>query len=193
MTSSNTVAGNACTGSGFGPAHIDAVIGILKAYTTRVGSGPFPTELFDATGEQLQQKGGEFGATTGRKRRCGWLDSIVANEAIRLNGITGLAVTKLDVLSGQESIRVATAYEADGRQFRAMPSNIRTVEKVKPLYEDINGWQEEISGVRTLEELPVEARDYIRRIEDLTETQAAIISVGPARNETLLLKNPFAG
>jgi adenylosuccinate synthase len=193
VTSSNTVAGNACTGSGFGPAHIDAVIGILKAYTTRVGSGPFPTELFDATGEQLQQKGGEFGATTGRKRRCGWLDSIVANEAIRLNGITGLAVTKLDVLSGQETIRVATAYEADGRKFSSMPSNIRTVEKVKPLYEDVSGWQEEISGVRSLEELPMEARDYISRIEDLTETPAAIISVGPARDETLLLKNPFAG
>jgi adenylosuccinate synthase len=193
VTSSNTVAGNACTGSGFGPAHIDAVIGILKAYTTRVGSGPFPTELFDATGEQLQQKGGEFGATTGRKRRCGWLDSIVANEAIRLNGITGLAVTKLDVLSGQKTIRVATAYEADGRKFSSMPSNIRTVEKVKPLYEDISGWQEEISGVLSLEELPMEARDYIRRIEDLTETPAAIISVGPARDETLLLKNPFAG
>jgi len=191
VTSSNTVAGNACTGSGFGPAHIDAVIGILKAYTTRVGSGPFPSELFDETGDQLQRKGGEFGATTGRKRRCGWLDSVVANEAIRLNGITGLAVTKLDVLSGQSTLKIATSYEADGKEFTAMPSNIRTTEKVKPIYEEIPGWQEEIGAARSVEDLPMQARDYIKRIEDITETPAAIISVGPARDETLLLKNPF--
>ncbi len=193
VTSSNTVAGNACTGSGFGPVHIDAVIGILKAYTTRVGSGPFPTELFDDTGDQLQRKGGEFGATTGRKRRCGWLDSVVANEAIRLNSITGLAVTKLDVLSGQPKIKIATSYDADGRVFRAMPSNIRMTEKVKPVYEEIPGWQEEIDRARSVEDLPMQARDYIKRIEDITETPAVIISVGPARDETLLLQNPFSG
>lgn len=193
VTSSNTVAGNACTGSGFGPVHIDAVIGILKAYTTRVGSGPFPTELFDDTGDQLQRKGGEFGATTGRKRRCGWLDSVVANEAIRLNSITGLAVTKLDVLSGQQKIKIATSYNADGRVFRAMPSNIRMTEKVKPVYEEIPGWQEEIDRARSVEDLPMQARDYIKRIEDITETPAVIISVGPARDETLLLQNPFSG
>jgi len=191
VTSSNTVAGNACTGSGFGPVHINAVIGILKAYTTRVGSGPFPTELFDNTGEQLQRKGGEFGATTGRKRRCGWLDSVVANEAIRLNGITGLAVTKLDVLSGQPTVKIATSYEADGRVFRAMPSNIRLTEKVKPVYEEVPGWEEEIDAARSVQDLPMQARDYIKRIEDITETPAAIISVGPARDETLLLQNPF--
>ncbi|MDH3391323.1 MAG: adenylosuccinate synthase, partial [Desulfobulbaceae bacterium] len=144
VTSSNTVASNACTGSGFGPVHIDAVIGILKAYTTRVGSGPFPSELFDETGEQLQQKGGEFGATTGRKRRCGWLDSVVANDAVRLNSITGLAVTKLDVLSGQSTLKIATSYEADGKKYTSMPSNIRLAEKVKPAYEEIPGWQEDI-------------------------------------------------
>ena len=193
VTSSNTVAGNACTGSGFGPVHIDAVIGILKAYTTRVGSGPFPSELFDDTGEQLQRKGGEFGATTGRKRRCGWLDSVVANEAIRLNGITGLAVTKLDVLSGQSNLKIATSYEAAGKKFKAMPSNIRVTQHVKPVYEEVGGWQEEIGGVRSLDDLPVQARDYIKRIEDITETPAVIISVGPARDETLLLQNPFAG
>jgi adenylosuccinate synthase len=193
VTSSNTVAGNACTGSGFGPVHIDAVIGILKAYTTRVGSGPFPSELFDDTGDQLQKKGGEFGATTGRKRRCGWLDSVVANEAIRLNSITGLAITKLDVLSGQPTIKIATSYEADGKEFKAMPSNIRVTEKVKPVYEEIPGWQEEIDTARSVEDLPMQARDYIKRIEDITETPAAIISVGPARDETLLLKNPFIG
>ena len=193
VTSSNTVAGNACTGSGFGPVHIDAVIGILKAYTTRVGSGPFPSELFDETGEQLQKKGGEFGATTGRKRRCGWLDSVVANEAIRLNSITGLAVTKLDVLSGQSVLKIATSYEADDQTFKAMPSNIRITEKVKPVYEEVAGWQEEIGAARSLDDLPRQARDYIKRIEDITETPAVIISVGPARDETLLLKNPFTG
>ncbi len=192
VTSSNTVSGNACIGTGFGPSHIDSVIGILKAYTTRVGSGPFPTELFDATGDQLQEKGGEFGATTGRKRRCGWLDAVVANDAVRLNGITGLAVTKLDVLSGQAQLKIGTSYDADGRNFTTMPSNIRLTEKAKPIYENISGWQEEIDHVRNMEDLPVQARDYIKRIEDITETPAVIVSVGPARDETLLLKNPFA-
>ena len=192
VTSSNTVAGNACTGSGFGPVHIDAVIGILKAYTTRVGSGPFPTELFDETGDQLQEKGGEFGATTGRKRRCGWLDSVVANEAIRLSSITGLAITKLDVLSGQPVIKIATSYMADGMKFEAMPGNIRLTEKIKPVYEEVPGWREEIGSARSVADLPQQARDYIKRIEDITETPAVIISVGPARDETLLLKNPFA-
>lgn len=192
VTSSNTVSGNACIGAGFGPSHIDSVIGILKAYTTRVGSGPLPSELFDATGDQLQEKGGEFGATTGRKRRCGWLDAVVANDAVRLNGITGLAVTKLDVLSGQPQLKIATSYDAAGRNFTTMPSNIRLTEKAKPVYEEIPGWQEEIDHVRNMEDLPVQARDYIKRIEDITETPAVIVSVGPARDETMLLKNPFA-
>ncbi|MBU0484783.1 MAG: adenylosuccinate synthase [Proteobacteria bacterium] len=192
VTSSNTVAGNACTGSGFGPSHIDCVIGILKAYTTRVGEGPFPTELFDATGDELQKKGGEFGATTGRKRRCGWLDAILAQEAVRLNGINGLAITKLDVLSGQDTLKIATSYSHDGKNYTAMPGNIRTVEKLKPNYEEIPGWQEEISQVRSVEDLPRKARDYVKRIEDLTETPAYLLSVGPDREETMLLKNPFA-
>ena len=183
VTSSNTIAGNACIGSGFGPAHIDEVIGILKAYTTRVGEGPFPTELFDDVGDAIQKKGGEFGATTGRKRRCGWLDAVVASEAVRLNGVTGLAITKLDVLSGQGDLKIATSYEADGKTFTAMPGNIRTT--AKP------GWQEDITAVRSLEDLPVSARDYVRRIEDLTGTPASIVSVGPDRAETLLLRNPF--
>jgi adenylosuccinate synthase len=191
VTSSNTVASNACTGTGFGPVHIDAVIGILKAYTTRVGSGPFPSELFDETGDQLQQKGGEFGATTGRKRRCGWLDTVVANEAVRINSVTGLAITKLDVLSGQSTIKIATSYESEGKKYNAMPSNIRITERVKPVYEDIAGWQDEIGNARDFDDLPQPARDYIKRIEDITETPAAIISVGPDRDETLLLKNPF--
>ncbi|MFZ5764316.1 MAG: adenylosuccinate synthase [Thermodesulfobacteriota bacterium] len=191
VTSSNVVAGNACTGSGFGPAHIDAVIGILKAYTTRVGEGPFPTELFDATGDGLQQRGGEFGATTGRKRRCGWLDAVVANEAVRLNGITGLAITKLDVLSGEKTLKIATSYQADGRTYRAMPANIRTTQKIEPAYEEMPGWQEDISGVRHVDDLPRQARDYVRRIEELTGTPVMLLSVGPDRSETLLLDNPF--
>jgi adenylosuccinate synthase len=191
VTSSNTIAGNACNGSGFGPAHIDAVIGIMKAYTTRVGAGPFPTELFDATGEQLQKKGHEFGATTGRQRRCGWLDGVVAQDAARLNGLTGLALTKLDVLSGQETIRFATAYEHDGTTLTAMPSNIRHAAQVKPIYEDLPGWKEDIDHVRDFDSLPGQARDYIRRIEDYTGIPAQIVSVGPDREETLLLSNPF--
>jgi adenylosuccinate synthase len=191
VTSSNTIAGNACTGSGFGPSHIDCVIGIIKAYSTRVGEGPFPTELFNETGDALQKKGGEFGATTGRKRRCGWLDGVLAQEAVRLNGINGLAITKLDVLSGQNTLKIATAYEADGKTYHAMPGNIKTTERLQPVYEDIEGWQEEIDHVLNMDDLPQTARDYIKRIEDLSETPAYIVSVGPGREQTMLLKNPF--
>ena len=191
VTSSNTVAGNACNGSGFGPTHIDSVIGILKAYTTRVGEGPFPTELHDQTGEALQRKGGEFGATTGRKRRCGWLDGVVASDAVRLNGLTGLAITKLDVLSGQPKIKMATSYELGDRSLSAMPSNIRDAARVKPVYEELAGWQSEINEVTAYEDLPVEAKDYVKRIEDFTGVEAVIVSVGPDRDETLLLKDPF--
>lgn len=191
VTSSNTIAGNACTGSGFGPSHIDCVIGILKAYTTRVGEGPFPTELLDATGDALQQKGGEFGATTGRKRRCGWLDGVIAREAVRLNGINGLAITKLDVLSGQPTLKLATSYEADGKKMTAMPGNIKTYAKMQPVYENLAGWSEEISQARSVDDLPAKARDYVKRIEEFTETPAYILSVGPGREQTMLLKNPF--
>lgn len=191
VTSSNTIAGNACTGTGFGPAHIDAVIGIQKAYTTRVGSGPFPTELFDDTGKELQRKGGEFGATTGRRRRCGWLDGVVATDAVRINGLTGLALTKLDVLSGQPTLKICTRYECDGTTYTAMPGNIRTTSNLKPVYEEIAGWQEEISKIRDFDALPRNARDYIRRVEDFTGVSADIVSVGPDREETLLLNNPF--
>ncbi len=167
VTSSNTIAANACTGSGYGPVHIDEVIGILKAYTTRVGEGPFPTELFDDVGEQLQRKGGEFGATTGRKRRCGWLDGVVANDAVRLNSLTGLAITKLDVLSGQPVVKMATSYTCNGDTLHTMPSNIKQAKELKPVYEQIPGWSEEIDGVRAYEDLPQAAKDYVNRIEDL--------------------------
>jgi adenylosuccinate synthase len=191
VTSSNTIAGNACNGSGFGPAHIDSVVGIMKAYTTRVGAGPFPTELFDETGNQLQEKGGEFGATTGRRRRCGWLDGVVSNDAVRLNGLTGLAITKLDVLSGQKKIKMATSYELEGRTISAMPSNIKQAGAVTPVYESLEGWQEDIDKVREYEDLPTQAKDYIRRLEDFTGVPANIVSVGPDRAETLMLTNPF--
>ncbi|MDR3629406.1 MAG: adenylosuccinate synthase [Desulfocapsaceae bacterium] len=191
VTSSNTIAGNACTGAGFGPAHIDAVVGILKAYTTRVGEGPFPTELFDTVGEELQKKGGEFGATTGRKRRCGWLDGVVAADAVRLNGLTGFALTKLDVLSGQPQLKIATGYDVQGKRFSTMPCSINQAAAIKPVYETMPGWQADISGVRDIGDLPVQARDYIKRIEDMTGVGADIVSVGPDREETLLLRNPF--
>ena len=191
VTSSNTVAGNACNGAGFGPTHIDSVIGILKAYTTRVGEGPFPTELHDETGEQLQRKGGEFGATTGRKRRCGWLDGVVASDAVRLNGLTGLAITKLDVLSGQTRIKMATSYKLDERSLSAMPANVKDAGRVEPVYEEMSGWQSEINEITSYDDLPFEARDYVKRIEDFTGVEAVIVSVGPDRDETLLLKDPF--
>ncbi|MBW6521667.1 MAG: adenylosuccinate synthase [Desulfoarculaceae bacterium] len=191
VTSSNTIAGNACNGSGFGPAHIDSVIGIMKAYTTRVGEGPFPTELCDGVGEELQKNGGEFGATTGRKRRCGWLDGVVAADAVRLNGLTGLALTKLDVLSGQPVLKIATEYELAGKRLSAMPCNIRQAAAVKPVYEELDGWQEDITGVRDFDDLPVKARDYIKRIEEFTGVETMLVSVGPDRDETMLLKNPF--
>jgi len=191
VTSSNTIAGNACNGSGFGPAHIDSVVGIIKAYTTRVGAGPFPTELFDEVGGQLQEKGHEFGATTGRRRRCGWLDGVVAQDAVRLNGLTGFAVTKLDVLSGQKTIKMATSYQLNGKSLGAMPTNIQQAAAVQPVYEEIPGWEEEIAGIRNFDDLPVAAKDYIRRIEDFTEVKVQIVSVGPDRSETFMLENPF--
>jgi adenylosuccinate synthase len=193
VTSSNTIAGNACIGSGFGPAHVDEVIGIVKAYTTRVGEGPFPTELpeGDPIGDELQAKGGEFGATTGRRRRCGWLDMVVVNDAVRLNGLTGLAVTKLDVLSGQPALKIGRKYTVEGKEFTCMPGNIRKTSLARPVYEEVHGWDEEISGVRDFGDLPLKAREYVQRIEDISGVAPAIVSVGPDREETLLLRNPF--
>lgn len=193
VTSSNTIAGNACTGSGFGPAHIDEVIGIIKAYTTRVGGGPFPTELpeGDAIGDHLQNKGHEFGATTGRRRRCGWFDGVVARDAVRLNGLTGLAVTKLDVLSGLDSLQLASHYQVEGRRFDRMPENILQAALAQPVYESMPGWKEDITAVRSYADLPRKTRDYLQRLEDLSGARPVIVSVGPGREETMLLRNPF--
>jgi len=195
VTSSNTIAGNACIGSGFGPVHIDEVIGILKAYTTRVGEGPFPTELpeGDAIGDALQQKGHEYGATTGRRRRCGWFDAVVANDAVRLNGLTGFGVTKLDVLSGLKKLKIATGYRVEGKPYSYMPDNIRKARMVEPVYEEMDGWDAELPKIRSYEDLPAQAKAYLKRLEDLTGVAPAIVSVGPDREETLLLRNPFTG
>ncbi len=191
VTSSNTVAGGACCGAGIGPSKIDYVIGICKAYTTRVGGGPFPTELFDEIGNTIQQKGAEFGATTGRKRRCGWLDGIVLRDAVRLNGLDGLAITKLDVLSGINPIKICNGYEVDGNSFNYMPANIKMVERITPIYQEAPGWDEDISGARSIDELPQKARDYVKAIEDMAQVPVILVSVGPGRDQTILLKNPF--
>ncbi len=193
VTSSNTVAANACTGSGFGVTHIDAVIGIVKAYTTRVGAGPFPTELSDQTGRELQEKGHEYGATTGRPRRCGWFDGVVVADAVRLNGITGLAVTKLDVLSGMKELKIGSGYTlVDGSVCHAMPARISDYAGLAPVYESVEGWQQEISAAASVDQLPQTARRYLQQIEEVAGAPVDIVSVGPERKQTILLRNPFA-
>ena len=191
VTSSNTVAGNACCGSGVGPKQIDAVVGIVKAYTTRVGAGPFPSELFDDIGEYIQSKGAEFGATTGRKRRCGWLDTVILNNAVRLNGLTGLTITKLDVLGGLDQLHICTSYEYNGRILDTFPASLKVLAECQPRYETMPGWTEDISKIRRYEELPSNAQRYLERIAELTDTPLQIISVGPQRDQTIMLENPF--
>ncbi len=192
VTSSNTVAGNACCGSGVGPGAVTDVIGIVKAYTTRVGAGPFPCELFDATGACIQEKGVEFGATTGRKRRCGWLDTVIVRNAVRLNGLTGLAITKLDVLGGLEELKICTGYEYQDSRLNEFPASLKVLAECTPLYESLPGWNEDISTIRQFGDLPKTTRTYLKRVEELTETPIQIVSVGPGRDETIVLKNPFA-
>jgi adenylosuccinate synthase len=192
VTSSNTVSGNACCGAGIGPKEINGVVGIVKAYTTRVGSGPFPTELFDEIGDKIQKKGAEFGATTGRKRRCGWLDTVLLRNAARLNGLTGLVITKLDVLDGLEDLKICTGYEYNGKIIRDFPASLKILGSCKPIYEVLPGWPEDISDVRKLQDLPENAKNYLNRIEKLVETPIDIISVGPGREETIVVNNPLA-
>jgi adenylosuccinate synthase len=193
VTSSNTVAGNACCGSGVGPKHITGVMGIVKAYTTRVGQGPFPSELFDDIGNRIQQKGAEFGATTGRKRRCGWLDMVVLNNAVRLNGLTSLAITKLDVLGGLDTLSICTGYAYKDKILKEFPANLKMLSECRPVYETLPGWSEDISNIRCREELPKNTRNYLSRIEELTQTPIGIISVGPGRDETIVVRHPFSG
>ena len=192
VTSSNTVAGNACCGAGIGPTSITDVIGIVKAYTTRVGAGPFPCELFDDIGACIQEKGVEFGATTGRKRRCGWLDTVILRNAVRLNGLTGLAITKLDVLGGLEELRICTGYNYKGRLLTEFPVSLNVLAECDPVYETLPGWAEDISGIREFSDLPKNTGSYLEKIEQLVQTPIQIVSVGPGRDETMVLKNPFA-
>ncbi len=191
VTSSNCVAGNAAVGSGIGPTAIDRVMGITKAYTTRVGSGPFPTELDNALGEQLRKVGDEFGATTGRPRRCGWLDAVVLRYAVRVNGLWGLALTKLDVLSGIESLKIATGYELDGQRIEELPGDLEDLSRVVPIYEELPGWEESLADARTMEDLPAAAQRYVRRVEELAGVPVVCVSVGAERGATILLANPF--
>jgi adenylosuccinate synthase len=185
VTSSNPTAGGAAVGSGIGPTRITRVIGILKAYTTRVGSGPFPTELHDAMGERLRKVGGEVGVTTGRPRRCGWFDAVIGRYAARVNGITDFFLTKLDVLSGLETVPVCVAYEVDGRRVDEMPMTQTDVHHALPVYEELPGWFEDISACRSFDELPANARAYVERLEELIGAPVSAIGVGPGRDETI--------
>ncbi|MEJ2067535.1 MAG: adenylosuccinate synthase [Deltaproteobacteria bacterium] len=191
VTSSNTVAGNACAGAGIGPTQIDLVMGISKAYTTRVGGGPFPTELSDDIGEMLREKGGEYGATTGRPRRCGWFDAVVVNHAVRVNGLGGLVITKLDTLTGLKTIKVCTAYRIGDEVITEFPASFELVARCQPVYEEHEGWEEEISGAREIDQLPPPAQRYLKRIEELTQTPIHIVSVGAQRDETIIRHNPL--
>jgi adenylosuccinate synthase len=191
VTSSNTVAGNAAVGSGLGPTAIDRVMGITKAYTTRVGSGPFPTELTDALGDRLRKIGDEYGATTGRPRRCGWLDTVVLRYSTRVNGLWGLALTKMDVLSGFDTLRICTAYELDGRRMTELPTDFEDFSRVQPVYEEVPGWSQPLAGARTFDDLPPSAQRYVRRIEEIVGIPVVCVSVGAERGETIVLQNPF--
>ena len=191
VTASNTVAGNACAGSGIGPTMIGRVVGVAKAYTTRVGEGPFPTELHDELGQKIRERGGEYGATTGRPRRCGWFDAVIVNHAVRLNGIREMAITKLDVLDDLDKIKVCTGYRHQGRVISNVPSNLEALKDSEPVYEELDGWKTPIQGARKFSDLPVRTRRYLRRLEELTHTKIALVSVGSDRNETIELKDPF--
>ncbi|EHL05342.1 adenylosuccinate synthase [Desulfitobacterium hafniense DP7] len=186
VTSSHPIAGGACTGAGVGPTRINRVVGVIKAYTTRVGEGPFPTELADETGELMRQNGHEFGTTTGRARRCGWFDAVIARYAVRVSGISDFALMKLDVLSGFEKIKICVGYRVNNEVIYEFPQSQKIFKACEPVYEVIEGWQEDITGVTRFEDLPKAAQDYVRRIEQLTETQVTLIAVGPGREQTIV-------
>ena len=191
VTSSNPVAANASIGAGIGPKRLDSIVGIVKAYSTRVGAGPFVSELTDEIGDYLQEKGQEFGATTGRRRRCGWLDLVVVRYSTRLNGLTHLAITKLDVLTGLDTLNLCIAYEHQGETLENVPAKLSTLNNCSPIYEAMEGWHEDISGARALEELPRNAQAYVKRIEGFVGVPVSIVSVGPEREQTIVCANPF--
>jgi len=192
VTSSHPVAGGACVGSGIGPTWIDQVMGVVKAYTTRVGEGPFPTELLDEQGERLRDKGREYGTTTGRPRRCGWLGLVILRYAVRVNGLTSLAITKLDVLDELETIKICTGYRYHGQDIDELPDTLKVLGECEPVYEELEGWQEDTTMAGTFDKLPKKAQNFLHRIEELTETPIALIAVGPRRDQTIILENTFA-
>jgi adenylosuccinate synthase len=193
VTSSSTVAGGACTGAGVGPRFIDEVIGISKAYVTRVGEGPFPTELDDAMGERLRQAGQEFGSTTGRPRRTGWFDAVALREAVRTNGMTGLAITKMDVLNELETIKICTAYSWRGELLEEFPQDLEVLKECNPVYEELEGWKTDICAATAMDNLPAQARSYLKKLEEVTGCPVVLVSVGPRRDQTIQVKNPFEG
>ncbi|RVU18107.1 adenylosuccinate synthase [Methylobacterium oryzihabitans] len=191
VTSSNIVAAQAATGSGLGPSAIGYVLGIVKAYTTRVGEGPFPTELTDAIGERIGERGREFGVVTGRKRRCGWFDAALVRQTVRTSGIDGIALTKLDILDGFDTIRICTGYRLDGHEIDHLPASQGDQARVEPIYETIEGWHETTAGARSWADLPAQAIKYVRRIEELIGATVALLSTSPERDDTILVHNPF--
>ena len=192
VTSSNVIAGQAATGTGLGPGAIDYVLGIVKAYTTRVGEGPFPTELDDADGQRLGERGHEFGTTTGRKRRCGWFDAVLVRQTCAISGINGIALTKLDVLDGFDELKICVAYDLDGERLDYLPTAADQQARCTPIYETIAGWSESTEGARSWSELPANAIKYVRRIEELIDCPAALVSTSPERDDTILVTDPFA-
>ncbi|WP_188053063.1 MULTISPECIES: adenylosuccinate synthase [unclassified Sphingosinithalassobacter] len=192
VTSSNTVAGTAAAGSGLGPGAVGFVLGIAKAYTTRVGSGPFPTEQDNETGERLGTRGREFGTVTGRKRRCGWFDAVLVRQSVAVSGVTGIALTKLDVLDGFDEVKVCTGYRLRGAELDYYPANFNDQAEVEPIYETVEGWSESTAGARSWAELPAQAIKYIRRIEELIQCPVALVSTSPERDDTILVRDPFA-
>ncbi|HET6390040.1 adenylosuccinate synthase [Hyphomicrobium sp.] len=191
VTSSNTVAGQAATGSGIGPGHVGYVLGIAKAYTTRVGSGPFPTELTDAIGERIGERGREFGTVTGRKRRCGWFDSVLVRQVAKVSGIDGIALTKLDVLDGFDTIRICVGYKLNGERIERLPASSSAQAEVEPIYEEFEGWSQSTQGARRWADLPAQAVKYVRRVEELIECPITLLSTSPERDDTILMKDPF--
>ena len=192
VTSSNVIAGQAATGVGVGPGAIDFVLGIVKAYTTRVGEGPFPTELHDADGQRLGERGHEFGTTTGRKRRCGWFDACLVRQTCAVNGVNGISLTKLDVLDGFETLKICTGYEIDGTRYDYLPTQAALQARVVPVYEEMPGWSDSTAGARSWADLPAEAIKYVRRIEELIQCPVALLSTSPERDDTILVTDPFA-
>jgi adenylosuccinate synthase len=191
VTSSNTIAGGACTGIGIGPTKINRILGIVKAYTTRVGEGPFPTELDNDLGESIRQRGGEFGATTGRPRRCGWLDIVGLRYAVAVNGLTGIGLTKMDILDGMDKIKFCVAYNYEGRHYDTFTTDLDVLRNCIPVYEEMPGWKQSTIGIKSYDKLPTEARAYIKKIEDLLDTPIQIVSTGQKRDEIIVREDQF--